>query len=127
MKKLFFIITSIVIFSSCAFHNGHMTDSASLSTNNFKYAKTQIQGSEKSTHVLGIGGLGKQALVDEAKRNMLFGNELQPNQALANISVNWKTSFFIVFSTTKCTVTADIVEFNSIDNSPLGASTNSSN
>lgn len=127
MQRLIIIIVSKFLIASCAFHNGHMTDSASLGSNNFRYVKTHLEGYEKETEVLGIGGLGKQALVNEAKKDMLMGNELLPNQALANVTVSWKTSFFVFFSTTKCTVTADIVEFSSANDSSLGASLNGNN
>lgn len=99
-----------------------MTDSASLGSDNFRYITTHLEGYEKETKVLGIGGLGKQALANEAKKDMLMGNELLPNAA-----VGWKTSFFVFFSTTECTVTADIVEFSSAKDSSLGASLNSNN
>ena len=101
----------VVFMSGCALHNGYMNNSASLASPNFTYAKQNIQGYAEAWYILGICGLEREALVEEAKREMLKGVELMPNQALANVTVNWKNSFFIVVNTTKCTVTADIVEF----------------
>ena len=49
--------------------------------------------------------------MEEAKKDMLAGYELQPNQALANVTVDWKHSRYILVKTTKCSVSADIVEF----------------
>lgn len=111
LSKLFFIGLFITFMSSCALHTGYMNNSASLSEANFGYVTQSISGTASTLQVLGIGGLDKMALVEEAKKNMLKDNPLQPNQALANITVNWKNSFFLLVFTTDVTVTADIVEF----------------
>jgi hypothetical protein len=44
---------------------------------------------------------------------MLAENPLKDNQTLANLTVNFKKSLYLglIYSTVKCTVTADIVEF----------------
>jgi hypothetical protein len=112
ITKLFAALLSIALFSGCAIHSGYMNNSASLSQANFNYVKKSISGSVYTTQVFGIGGLEKEAMVEEAKKEMLNENPLQPNQALANLTVNWKNSFYIVVIETKCTVTADVIEFN---------------
>lgn len=101
----------ISALSSCAIHSGYMNNSASLGEANFKYIEKNIYGSAKTVKIFGIGGSGEYALVHSAKLNMLDGYELKTNQALANITVNWKKTTFILVSTTTCVVTADIVEF----------------
>lgn len=111
LTKLFFIVVSITLFSSCAIHSGYMNNSAALSQANFNYVQTGLSGTSTAIKILGIGGLNKQAMVDEAKDNMLMLDQLKSNQAIANVSVNWKSSFFLLVVSTKCTVTADIVEF----------------
>lgn len=114
MKSLIkFSILAVTVFllSSCAMHNGYMNNSASLSEANFSYVDQKMCGSSKTVKVFGIGGSGKDALVDEAKNEMLGDIELLSNQALANVTVSWKNTGFIIWTTTKCTVTADIVEF----------------
>lgn len=107
---LIFIIT----LSSCvATHSGSLTGSGSLSSPNFIYIKKDISGQSKVTYILGIGGMKKITLVGNAQKNMLAGNELKSNQALANITVNFKASnYLFVYRTVICTVTADVVEFN---------------
>ena len=109
--KLSIITILVSILSSCAFHSGYMNNSASLSEPNFRYVHQNISGSSQTTKVLGIGGLGKAAIVEDAKNEMLEKHKLQLNQALANVTVDWKNSGFLIVTTTKCTVTADIVEF----------------
>jgi hypothetical protein len=49
--------------------------------------------------------------VEEAKKDMLVDYELQANQALANITVDWKHGHYILVKTTKCSVSDDVVEF----------------
>ena len=109
--RLFAIALTITLFSGCAMHNGFMKNSASLSEPNFSYVKQSVSGMSGTMQVFAIGGLKKQALVEEAKKDLLKNNPLQPNQALANITVDWKYSFYIVVTKTECTVAADIVEF----------------
>ncbi len=117
MKKqlsfLSIILISILFLSSCvATHIGSMASSASLSNGNFKYVEKNLKGETTATYVFGIGGLGKATLVDAAKQKMLKSYPLQSNQAISNLTVNFKTSYYAgLFTTVTCTVTADIVEF----------------
>ncbi len=112
------VITLLVVFQSCtAVHSGYMTNSAALSSNNFHYVKYDAQGTATVTYIFGIGGNLKMALVNEAKKNLLENNPLSPNQTLVNTTVNWKTTIIWFHTTTRCTVTADIVEFNSSNES----------
>ncbi len=114
MKKtfrLFIVLIGILTFSSCAIHTGYMNNSTSLSQPNFRYVHNNITGKATTVKVLGIGGLAQKAIVEEAKEDMLRNHPLQPNQALANINVSWKTGFYFIFTSKRCTVSADIVEF----------------
>ena len=109
--KLVIIGLVTLLFTSCAMHQGLMQNSASLSSANFSYVKQQIQGKASATYIFGIGGLGKRTLVDNAKQKMIKSNPLNSNQALANLTVNFKTSFYFLFMNVGCTVTADVVQF----------------
>ena len=114
MLKSIFAITIAIFISSCAaFHSGYMSNSAALSSANFSYVKQNIKGKATATYVLGIGGLAKETLVDNAKQQMLASNPLKSNQTFANLTVNFKSSFYlgVLIRTVKCTVTADVVEF----------------
>lgn len=115
MKKYLIILSSALLFSGCvAFHGGYLQNSACLSSANFSYVQQDVRGQASATYILGIGGMMKQTLVDEAKKNMLRKFPLKNNQALANVSVNFKHSFVLgmLFQELNCVVTADIVEFN---------------
>jgi hypothetical protein len=108
--KILPVIFIAFLLSSCATHSGIMQGSASLSTNNFKLIKL-ASGTSQTTKIFGFGGLGKDALVLEAKKNMLQSNPLKDGQALANVTVDFKNSILFIVMTQKVTVTADIVEF----------------
>ncbi len=101
----------LLLVSSCAIHTGVMSNSAQLSHANFTYVKTGLYGTCQTTRVLGFGGIFKADLVEEAKKEMLADYELQANQALANVTVDWKHGRYILVKTTKCSVSADVVEF----------------
>ena len=107
------VLSITVMLTSCASAlTGTMSSSASLSDKNFSYAQQNVQGKAQATYVLGIGGMNREAIVNEAKQNMLANTPLKSNQALANLSVDFKYSNFLALVTTvRCYVTADIVEF----------------
>tara|TARA_B100001146_G_scaffold27057_1_gene20352 strand:- start:211 stop:564 length:354 start_codon:yes stop_codon:yes gene_type:complete len=116
MKKFLtvtFCLSIIMMLSSCAAGlTGYMSNSTSLSSNNYSYVKKDITGKSQATYVLGIGGMNREAIVAEAKQNMLGKYELKDGQAIANTTVDFKFSSFLgIVATTKCYVTADIVEF----------------
>jgi len=101
----------MLMVSSCAIHTGVMSNSAQLSHANFTYVQKGLYGTCQTTRVLGFGGVFKADLVEEAKKEMLEDYELQANQALANVTVDWKHGRYILVKTTKCSVSADVVEF----------------
>ncbi len=112
---LAFAGTLFFLLSGCAIHTGTPLNSTGLDEANFRYVARDLAGTASTLRVFGIGGLKRDAIVREAKAAMLEGRELQDNQALANLTVNFKWSFYILVSTTDCTVTADIVEFTEED------------
>ncbi|MDG2370801.1 MAG: hypothetical protein P8M12_09170 [Flavobacteriales bacterium] len=111
MKQYILYFALITFMSSCAFHEGLMLNSASLNQANFKYIDYGIEGTATTNHIFGIGGLKKMALVGEAKQYCIVNANLKENQALVNQTINWKMTFFFPVVTTRCTITADIVEF----------------
>lgn len=98
--------------SGCAaMHSGIMSDSASLSSNNFKYVKL-AQGEAKTTLIFGFGGMKQNAMVAAAKSDLIQKNPLKEGQTLANVSVDFKYAIYLgIVIVNKATVTADIVEF----------------
>jgi hypothetical protein len=116
MKKIILRISLVagllVSITSCAFHNGAIQSSAVLSNNNFKYVKRDVRGSSVAHYVVGFGGLSKDELVAEAKKDLISTNKIQGNQTIVNLTIGWKrTIVFPLVVTNRCIVTADIVEF----------------
>jgi hypothetical protein len=111
IAKIVFSLSVLVLLSSCAAHTGYMANSASLDKANFSYVAPNISGKASATYIFGFGGLNREALVNEAKQAMLAQHPLKDNQALANLTVNFKISTILIYSSVKCTVTADVVEF----------------
>lgn len=96
-------------------HSGTFQSSAILTGNNYTILKRDAVGTSQTTTVLFIGGLSKDALVAEAKADLMETYNVTGNQQLVNVSVDWKivtTPIYFVVNTRKCTVTADIIEFN---------------
>jgi len=116
MKKILTLfipaLLALFLISGCAaLHTGIMSDSASLSSANFKILKT-AEGTAKTTLILGIGGLKRDALAAEAKADLLRNHPLKENQTLANATTDFKITFYFgVVVVTTATITADIVEF----------------
>ena len=110
IRRLIAGILLMSIMSSCAFHSGVFTNSTCLSTNNFKIMRL-AKGEAKTTKIFGIGGLDKNALVFEAKKDLYANYPLKENQTLANVTVDFKNSIMLFVMETKVTMTADIVEF----------------
>jgi hypothetical protein len=104
------VILLLFLCNSCAFHKGVMTGNASLQGSNFEIID-MATGKASTVKVLGIGGLNKNALVLEAKRDLYSKYPLSIGQAFANVSVDFKNSYILVVSITDVTISADIVQF----------------
>jgi len=89
-----------------------ITGTANLTSNNFTVVAREVRGSAQTFIFAGFGGWSVDGLVYEAKKNLLKDHELKSNQALANVTVDFKTSVYLVLGVTKeCFITADNVEF----------------
>lgn len=88
-----------------------MSGSTALTDGDFRIVNF-VSGRAKTTHIFGIGGLKPTALVHEAKKDLYLNFPLEKGQAYANITVDFKRSFFPLVGTTIATVSADLVEFN---------------
>ncbi len=114
------LVFGLLVFGlhSCAFHSGMMSSNAHLTENNFQVIDF-VKGTASTTHVFGIGGLSKNALVHDAKADMYRKHPLKPGQIYANIVVDVKRSFFFIAATTVITVSADLVQFSNAQNAPV--------
>ena len=114
--KLLSIVVIVLFLSSCAIpKGGFITSTTSLSSNNFKTVQ-HLEGHSQAIFIVGFGGaLGQKGLVANAKENLLKSNpdgRLKDGQALANVTIDFKTTYItFVYVTYSCTMTADVVEF----------------
>ena len=107
------IIGATIIMNGCGVHSGYMNNSAALSGANFSYSVMNAKGTSSAEYIFGFGGLDKTNLVNAAKQNLLATNPLEANQALANVTVNFKHEFyFLIYTKVTCIVAGDIVTFN---------------
>lgn len=118
MKKLLLAAgVSVLMLSSCSMHNG-LTTNANLNTtqvvlkdNNYKIIQS-IQGESEATYIFGIGGLLKNAMIAEAKADMLKSVDLLgKSRAIINENVEIKHTFYPFVTKYKVIVTANVVEF----------------
>jgi len=118
MRKPFYQLlvafSLVMMLGSCALHQGVTTNATVtvLEKANFTYVHRQVEGKSSVQYIVGFGGLRRQALVDEAKRDLMRRMPLSDNQALANMTVHFKTSCYVLYEVIACTVVADIIEFN---------------
>ena len=82
-----------------------------LSENNFKVVG-QAYGEVSQTYVLGIGGLSRKALRNNAINEMAKNAELTGAQTLTNTTVSYSVKMVTpLYMQVSCTATANIVEF----------------
>jgi hypothetical protein len=107
MKKRFPLVMLALLFSSCATHLGMI--SSGVPEHPIQYVDIAI-GAAQTDYVFGIGGLSKDALVLQAKQNMMKSRPLKKNEMYMNFTVDFKRSFWLVYLQTKVTVSADVVQ-----------------
>ncbi len=118
MKKIIPVLIVVLLFSSCAVHNGlttnlnQRTTDVVLSKKNFKVIES-VQGESNAMYIFGIGGLSKKALVSEARAKMLEKADiLNEARAIINETVEVKHSFFPFVRKYNVTVSGHIIEFS---------------
>jgi hypothetical protein len=82
-----------------------------LSENNFKVLET-VRGNSEDIYLFGIGGLKKEALIAEARAEMLANSHLEgSSKTVINETVEIKRSFVFIFMKYSVTVSAHVIEF----------------
>jgi hypothetical protein len=105
--KTLIILSTLLLFSSCAFHSGSIISTPNSSP---VYSKDIAIGVSQTNKFLWMGGVSKDALIFEAKQNMIKNRYLEGAEEYNNISIDIKNSFFLgLVQTTKVTVIADVV------------------
>jgi hypothetical protein len=114
MKNSAIILNLCLLLSSCASHFG-MISSSPLNRN--VVYEDIAYGVAQSGRCLGMGGLSQDALVLEAKRELMKNRPLKQDEQYQNFTVDFKRSFWPFFAQTKVTVSADVIKFTEDKNS----------
>jgi len=93
-------------------HNQNATE-VHLSANNFKVID-QVSGSSEASYVLGIGGMNKRQLYENAYSTMMKkANLMNGSRAIINVMTEQHVSGFAPFFVRRTiTVSAQVVEFS---------------
>lgn len=107
--RVFLLGLGLLFLCSCSFHTGSITRS-SAESNGKKYNYVDVAlGYSKVSYILGLGGFGKDMLIDEARRNMHVAYPLKPNEAFENVTLNLHTSWYLLYAKKEVVMLADIV------------------
>jgi len=109
MNATLLALIATTLFASCATHSGMISTSSNLNSG-LQYTDI-ARGVAQSNEFLGIGGLSQDALVFEARRQLVKYHPLKSNEEYTNYTVDFKRTLVLVNVRTKVTVTADIVRF----------------
>jgi hypothetical protein len=91
-------------------YNGNITGNAQLSGNNFRYVG-KVAASNKCVYVFHWGGNAKETQITALKDELRKRYPLRNGLAWANVSLEMKTGFYILWDVRKAILTADIVDF----------------
>ena len=106
--KLIYVLTLILIVSSCAIHNGNITTFDNTNTTSKDFKDIAI-GYSKANYLLGVGGLKQKSLIYDAKRK-LNSYKLEPGQSFSNLVLDTRTTNFLLFQRREAFVYADVVQ-----------------
>lgn len=116
-KFLFPALLSAVLLTSCGVANNMTSNHNLLQTNvvlqeaNYKIVKN-VSATVTSSYVLGIGGLSKRTLYDNAVAELTQKAELTGSQALTNVTIKQSCmSILGIYSQISYTASATVVEF----------------
>ena len=115
--RLAIVIAAIGLLSSCGI-SSNLTSNLNLnqtnvilSQNNYHVVGT-VEASVSSSYFLGIGGLSKKALHNNAVAELTKKANLSGAQALINVTVKSSGKFLFVFGSTTLYAEATIIEFD---------------
>jgi hypothetical protein len=104
--------TLLVLINSCAFHTGTFQPSVVIPAQQYRLAGTAF-GKVATFHLLGVGGLSHDAIIYEARQQIMETYPLPKGMILANATVNVKQLFVFIGIQTTYTVTCDLIDTRS--------------
>jgi hypothetical protein len=109
MKNLLFIFAFGFILTSCV--SSHIgTISSSLNDKPVRYEDVAI-GVAQSDIYFGLGGTNQDALLLEAKRELIKNRPLNKNEDYKNFTIDFKTTYYPFYIQRKVTLSADVISF----------------
>ena len=103
----------MMFFPSCAFHGGMITSTPNYpSGHKYEYVDVAF-GYSACNYFLGMGGVGKEALISQAKAKLISSYTLQPGQSFENFVLNTKFSIVGPFSKLSVLAMADVMQRDS--------------
>ena len=116
MKKIEFtlIILFCIIFTACrSVFYGNYNPSIAITGDDHIFLKN-VSTQVNAYYFLGIGGNEHNELIKEAKEKLYAENSLQEDNYLANVIIDFKHSWYLLFFSEELTLTltADVVNFN---------------
>jgi len=104
--KLPLLLTLTALTGGCAFHSGQLV--ADVPPAPVEHRDIAV-GIASTTKVLWMGGLDKDALIHEARQEMIHNRPLVDDESYNNYSIDFKRSYFFIGTKTKVTITADVI------------------
>ena len=109
MKKYFAILAMGLFLSSClSLHRGAMTHAGYPDPNFVNSHRALVQVS--TTRFLGIGGLGTDALLLEAQRELERLHPLRPGEHFINYTYDYQHQFFPLIDRLELTLSAQVIK-----------------
>ena len=118
LLMLFVLAVTLLGVSSCSLHDpmvqnvNQTTTNVVMTENNFKIVE-KVRGEAQADYIFYFGGFRKQALIEEARANMLENaNLIGTSKAVINENVEMSvTSFAGIYTYLKVTVSGYVIEF----------------
>lgn len=100
------LISIICLFflMGCAYHTGNISTGSYIDCPLLRLET----GTAKATIFFGIGGLSKDALILEAKKNLISKINFKNNLKITNYTVDYKNTYFLFYHSNTVTVSAEI-------------------
>lgn len=114
MKTTLFILSTILL-TSCTIHKNTISGGNGVALVGQQVATRSAHGATQTIHFLGLGGLKREALLLEARMNMLDNYPLRKNEVIGQTIVDVKKFIFLPISTQKVIITADYLSLNEFD------------
>lgn len=117
LSKVVMAAAAVILFAGCGI-NQNLTTNANLnqtnvvlSQKNYHVVKT-VEAEVSATYILGIGGISKRALENNAVAELTKKAGLTGSQALVNVTVHNSGKMILIYGKTTCYAKGTVIEFD---------------